>query len=133
MGRGVLLPGLTGQSEMIVGEGDLVRQLGNIDVDVLATPRLVQLMEAAAVQTIQEFIPPEQLSLGTRVKIRHLSPTPLGMKVIAHALLKEINGNRLFFLIDAYDEVERVAEGEHERVLVSKEGFLQKVNRKRAG
>jgi fluoroacetyl-CoA thioesterase len=133
MGKGVLLPGLTGQSEMIVGEGDLVRQLGNIDVDVLATPRLVQLMEAAAVQTIQEFIPPEQLSLGTRVKIRHLSPTPLGMKVIAHALLKEINGNRLFFLIDAYDEVERVAEGEHERVLVSKEGFLQKVNRKRAG
>lgn len=129
----MLLPGLTGQSEMIVGEGDLVRQLGNIDVDVLATPRLVQLMEAAAVQTIQEFIPPEQLSLGTRVKIRHLSPTPLGMKVIAHALLKEINGNRLFFLIDAYDEVERVAEGEHERVLVSKEGFLQKVNRKRAG
>ena len=128
-----MLPGLTGRAEMIVGEGDLVRQLGNIDVDVLATPRLVQLMEAATVQTIQEFIPPEQLSLGTRVKIRHLSPTPLGMKVIAHALLKEINGNRLFFLIDAYDEVEKVAEGEHERVLVSKERFLQKVNRKRAG
>ena len=128
-----MLPGLTGQSEMIVGEGDLVRQLGNIDMDVLATPRLVQLMEEAAVQTIQEFIPPEQLSLGTQVKINHLSPTPLGMKVIARALLKEINGNRLFFLIDAYDEVEKVAEGEHERVLVSKERFLQKVNRKRAG
>ena len=128
-----MLPGLTGQSEMIVGGGDLVRQLGNIDMDVLATPRLVQLMEEAAVQTIQEFIPPEQLSLGTQVKINHLSPTPLGMKVIARALLKEINGNRLFFLIDAYDEVEKVAEGEHERVLVSKERFLQKVNRKRAG
>ena len=128
-----MLPGLTGQSEMIVGVGDLVRRLGNIDMDVLATPRLVQLMEEAAVQTIQEFIPPEQLSLGTQVKIKHLSPTPLGMKVIAHALLKEINGNRLFFLIDAYDEVEKVAEGEHERVLVSKERFLQKVNRKRAG
>jgi len=128
-----MLPGLTGQSEMIVGVGDLVRRLGNIDMDVLATPRLVQLMEEAAVQTIQEFIPSEQLSLGTQVKIKHLSPTPLGMKVIAHALLKEINGNRLFFLIDAYDEVEKVAEGEHERVLVSKERFLQKVNRKRAG
>jgi fluoroacetyl-CoA thioesterase len=128
-----MLPGLNGQFEMVVGEGDLVRQLGGIDVDVLATPRLVQLMEAAAVQTIQEFIPPEQLSLGTRVKIRHLSPTPLGMKVIAHALLKEIDGNRLLFLIDAYDEVEKVAEGEHERVLVSKERFFQKVNRKRVG
>jgi fluoroacetyl-CoA thioesterase len=128
-----MLPGLNGQFEMVVGEGDLVRQLGGIDVDVLATPRLVQLMEAAAVQTIQEFIPSEQLSLGTRVKIRHLSPTPLGMKVIAHALLKEIDGNRLLFLIDAYDEIEKVAEGEHERVLVSKERFFQKVNRKRVG
>jgi fluoroacetyl-CoA thioesterase len=128
-----MLPGLNGQFEMVVGEGDLVRQLGGIDVDVLTTPRLVQLLEAAAVQTIQEFIPPEQLSLGTRVKIRHLSPTPLGMKVIAHALLKEIDGNRLLFLIDAYDEVEKVAEGEHERVLVSKERFFQKVNRKRVG
>jgi fluoroacetyl-CoA thioesterase len=130
---GVMLPGLTGQSEMIVGEEDLVRHLGNIDVDVLATPRLVQLMEEAAIQTIQEFIPSEQLSLGTQVKIKHLSPTPLGMKVIARALLKETNENRLFFLIDAYDEMEKVAEGEHERVLVSKERFLQKVNRKRAG
>jgi fluoroacetyl-CoA thioesterase len=107
--------------------------LGNIDVDVLATPRLVQLIEEATVQTIEEFIPPEQLSLGTQVKIKHLSPTPLGMKVTAHALLKEINGNRLFFMIDAYDEVEKVAEGEHERVLVSKERFFQKVNRKRTG
>jgi predicted thioesterase len=116
---------------MIVGEEDLVKQLGNIDMDVLATPRLVQLMEEAAIQSIQEFIPPEQLSLGTQVKIKHLFPTPLGMKVVAHALLKEINGNRLLFLIDAYDEVEKVAEGEHERVLVSKERFLQKVNGKR--
>jgi predicted thioesterase len=128
-----MLPGLTGQSEMIVGEGDLVKRLGNIDMDVLATPRLVQLMEEAAIRTIQEFIPSEQLSLGTQVKIKHLSPTPLGMKVIARALLKEINENRLLFLVDAYDEVEKVAEGEHERVLVLKERFLQKVNRKRVG
>ncbi len=128
-----MLPGLTGQSEMIVREGDLVKRLGNIDVDVLATPRLVQLMEEAAIRTIQEFIPPGQMSLGTQVKVKHLSPTPSGMKVIARALLKEINGNRLFFLIDAYDEVEKVAEGEHERVLVSKERFFQKVNRKRVG
>ncbi len=128
-----MLPGLTGQSEMIVGEGDLVSHLGSIDVNVLSTPRLVQLMEAAAIKAIQEFIPSDQLSLGTHVKIRHLSATPLGMKVIAHAILKEVNKNRLTFLVDAYDEKEKVAEGEHERILVSKERFLQKVDKKRAG
>ena len=128
-----MLPGLTGQSEMMVREGDLVSQLGSIDVDVLSTPRLIQLMEAAAIKAIQEFIPSDQLSLGTHVRIKHLSPTPLGMKVIAHAILKEVNKNRLIFLVDAYDEVEKVAEGEHERLLVSKEGFLQKVKKKRTG
>ena len=65
------------------------------------------------------------------MKVRHLSPTPLGMKVTAHALLKEVDKNRLLFVVDAYDETDKVAEGEHERILVSKERFLQKVNRKK--
>lgn len=128
-----MITGLTGKSEMMVRDEDLVSQLGKIDVDVLSTPRLVQLMEAAAIEAIQKFIPSDQLSLGTLVKIKHLSPTPLGMKVVAHALLKEANKNRLLFLVDAYDEIEKVAEGEHERILVSKERFLQKANKKRTG
>jgi predicted thioesterase len=128
-----MITGLTGKSEMTVRDEDLVSQLGKIDVDVLSTPRLVQLMEAAAIEAIQKFIPSDQLSLGTLVKIKHLSPTPLGMKVVAHALLKEANKNRLLFLVDAYDEIEKVAEGEHERILVSKEQFLQKANKKRTG
>jgi predicted thioesterase len=53
------------------------------------------------------------------------------MKVAAHALLKEVDENRLLFLVDAYDQKEKVAEGEHERILVSKERFLQKVERKK--
>jgi len=126
-----MVPGLTGKSEMVVGAEDLVSRLGKVDVNVLSTPRLIQLMEAAAIEALQGFTLSDQVSLGTQVKIKHLSPTPLGMKVVAHALLKEVNENRLFFLVDAYDEVEKVAEGEHERILVSKERFLQKVEKKR--
>ena len=128
-----MVPGLIGKSEMVVREEDLVSKLGSIAVDVLSTPRLIQLLEAAAVEAIQEYMPSDQLSLGTQVKIKHLSPTPLGMKVTAHALLKEVDRNRLFFLVDAYDEKDKVAEGEHERILVSKERFFQKVEKKRAG
>ena len=131
--EGEMVPGLAGKSEMIVKEEDLVRQLGDVPVDVLSTPRLVQLLEAAAINAIQDFIPTNQVSLGTEVKIKHLSATPLGMKVTANALLKRIDKNRLFFLVDAFDEKEKVAEGEHERVLVSKDQFLQKVERKRTG
>jgi len=128
-----MVPGLIGKSEMIVKEEDLVRELGDVPVDVLSTPRLIHLLEAAAIEAIQDFIPTDQVSLGTEVKIKHLSATPLGMKVTANALLKGVDKNRLFFFVDAYDETEKVAEGEHERVLVSRERFLQKVEKKRAG
>jgi len=128
-----MVPGLTGKSEMVVKEEDLVSQLGGVPVAVLSTPKLIQLLESAAVVAICDFIPPDQVSLGTEVRMRHLSATPLGMKVTANALLKSVEKNRLLFLVDAYDEKEKVAEGEHERVLVSKEGFLQRVEKKRTG
>jgi predicted thioesterase len=128
-----MIPGLIGKSEMIVKDEDLVKQMGDVDVNVLSTPRLIQLLETAVIDAIHEFIPTDQVSLGTEVKIKHLSVTPLGMKVTAHALLKGVEKSRLFFLVDAYDEKEKVAEGEHERVLVSKERFLQKVEKKRKG
>ncbi|HSB04315.1 MAG TPA: hotdog domain-containing protein [Thermodesulfobacteriota bacterium] len=116
---------------MVVKEEDLVSRLGGIAVEVLSTPRLIQLLETAAIEAIQDFISADQISLGTEVKIKHLSATPLGMKVTAHALLKGVEKNRLLFLVDAYDEKEKVAEGEHERVLVSKERFLQRVEEKK--
>ncbi len=128
-----MVPGLTGKSEMIVKGEDLVSQLGEVTVNVLSTPRLIQLLEAAAINAIQEFIPTDQVSLGTEVKMKHLSATPLGMKVTASALLKGVEKNRLFFLVTAYDEKEKVAEGEHERVLISKDQFLQKVEKKKVG
>jgi predicted thioesterase len=128
-----MVPGLIGKSEMIVKDEDLVSRLGNVPVEVLSTPRLIQLLETAAVEAIRDFIPSDQVSLGTELRIKHLSATPLGMKVTANALLRGIQKNRLLFLVDAYDEKEKVAEGEHERVLVSRERFLQKVKEKRGG
>jgi len=122
-----MVPGLTGTCDMVVKEEDLVSSLGH----VLSTPRLIQLMEAAAIEAIKGYMSSGELSLGTRVSIQHLSATPLGMKVTAHALLKRVEKNRLFFLVDAYDEKEKVAEGEHERLVVSKDWFVQKVAKKR--
>ncbi len=128
----VMYPGLMGKSEMIVRGKDLVSRLGGVTVQVLSTPRLIQLLEAAAVDAIREFLGPDQMSLGSLVKIKHLSPTPLGMRVTAHAILKEVNDRRLLFWVDAHDELEKVAEGEHERVLVSREKFLLRIEKKKA-
>ncbi|MCX8118632.1 MAG: hypothetical protein N3G78_11940 [Desulfobacterota bacterium] len=127
-----MLPGLTGKAEMVVQEEDLVSHIGPFQIHVLSTPRLIQLMEEAAIQAIEANLPPDRISLGTQIRMRHLAPTPLGMRVVSYALLKEIQKNRLLFQVEAYDEEEKVAEGEHERVLVSKDSFGQKVDQKRA-
>jgi predicted thioesterase len=127
-----MVPGLNGVSEMVVAEEDLVSRLGGVGLNVLSTPRLIQLMEAAAIEAIKEFIPDQQVSLGTRVNIRHLSATPLGMKVTAHAMLQSVEKNRLLFMVNAYDQKGKVAEGELERVLVPLARFLQKVEEKKA-
>lgn len=125
-----MYPGLMGSSEMIVREEDLVSRIGGVTLDALSTPRLIQLLESAAVAAIQGFVGPDQISLGTLVKVRHLAATSLGMRVTAHAVLKEVCGRRLVFWIDAYDELEKVAEGEHERILASRERFANKVKKK---
>jgi len=127
-----MYPGLMGKSEMIVREEDLVSRIGGVTLDVLSTPRLIQLLESAAVAAIQGFVRPDQISLGTLVKVRHLAATPLGMRVTAHSVLKEVDDRRLVFWIDAHDELEKVAEGEHERILVSRERFINKVEKKKA-
>ncbi len=127
-----MIPGLMGKAEMVVKEEDLVSHLGNREVHVLSTPRLVQLMEEAAIKAIEGMIPTGQLSLGTQVNIKHRSATPLGMRVTGHAILKEVHQNRFLFLVDAYDEKEKVAEGEHERVIVSREQFEHKLMQKKA-
>lgn len=128
-----MVPGLCGESKMIVKEEDLVSSMRGMAIEILSTPRLIQLMEEAAIKAIQEFIPNDQISLGAAVKIRLIAATPLGMEVTANALLKETVKNRLFFLIDAYDEKEKIAEGEHERVIISRKRFLQGTEKKRVG
>jgi len=126
-----MYPGLTGKLEMAVREEDLAGRLGDAKINVLSTPRLIQLLEAATIEAIKGFLSPDQISLGTRVKILHLAPTPLGMRVTAHAVLKEVDSRRLLFEIDAYDEIEKIAEGEHERIIVSEEWFLQRIAKKK--
>ena len=128
-----MLPGLNGVSEMVVAEEDLVSRLGDVPIHVLSTPRLVQLLEAAAVEAIKEYLHDNQVSLGIQVNIRHLAATPLGMKVTAHALLTSVEKNRLLFMVNAYDQKEKVAEGEHERVLVPMDRFLQRLDEKKVG
>ena len=78
-----MIPGLTGKCEMVVKEEDLVSRLGDIPVNVLSTPRLIQLLENAAIEAIREHMPGDQVSLGAEIRVRHLSETPLVLRAQA--------------------------------------------------
>jgi predicted thioesterase len=121
-----LTPGLTAEEETIVTEDDTAERLGSGSVPVLGTPALVGLMEGAAIRALEEHLPPGMTTVGSRVDIRHLAPTPVGMRVRARAELVEVEGRRLVFRIEAWDERQQIGEATHERFVVDRERFIAK-------
>jgi predicted thioesterase len=125
-----IAPGLVGEVELVVQEADTAHAHGNAGVHVLATPRLIGLLEKAAIAAVAPHLPPGASTVGTRLDVRHLAPTPVGMRVRARAVLREVDGRRLVFAVEAHDPLEPVAEGTHERAQVSQTRFLERVAEK---
>jgi len=122
--------GLTGHQELVVSKKDLASFAGNLGVDVLSTHRVVLLLEMAARNAILGRMPKGKITLGTRIDIRHLAAAPLGAKVRAEARLISVEGRRLLFQVAAYDQFEKLAEGENEHILASLEWFRNRVRQK---
>ena len=110
--------GLSGEVEEVVTERLTAEALGNKGVKVYATPYVICLMENAAQAAMLPHLPPGAGTVGTLVEMKHLAATPLGMKVRAKATVVETDGKRCLFQIDVFDEVEKIAEGRHERFIV---------------
>jgi fluoroacetyl-CoA thioesterase len=128
-----LKPGLTGSAELVVGEEHTAPRVGSGRVHVLATPVMINLIEAAALIAAESLLPPGHQSLGTRLDVRHFAATPVGMRVIATAELVAIDGRNLFFRVEVRDEKEPIGDGTHERVVVNVERFAARVQRKIEG
>ncbi len=126
-----IVPGLVGQSEMFVHEENTARHLGSGNVAVLATPEMVRLMEKAAVAAVDHLLPDGYRTVGVEVDVRHLAATPVGMRVRAQAELAAVEGRKLTFRVEAFDEVERIGEGEHKRAIIDLERFTERVEAKR--
>lgn len=116
--------GLSAEVERRVGADDLASALGSGGMGVLGTPALVALCEAAAYLAVAPVLEEGQSSVGTRIDLEHLAPTPPGLIVHARATLVAIQGRRLQFEIEAWDERRPVGRGTHERVVVEVARFL---------
>jgi predicted thioesterase len=125
-----LTVGMTGSAELIVGEEHTAPRVGSGRVHVLATPVMINLMEAAALAAVEQHLPQGHQSLGTRLDVGHYAATPTGMRVRATAELKKIDGRTLEFRVEAHDERERIGDGTHTRVVVNVARFDQRVQAK---
>ena len=126
-------PGLVGTVEVTVQPADTAHALGNTGVHVLATPRLVALLELAAIRAVEAHLPPGAGTVGTRIDVRHLAATPVGMRATIRATLREIDGRWLVFDIEGHDEAEPIVEGTHERFQIDQARFLARIATKGGG
>jgi len=125
--------GLTGSAEITVQDADTAPRIGSGRVSVLATPVMINLMEAAALNAVERLLPPGHQSLGTRLDVGHYAATPVGMRLRATAELTKVEGRNLEFRVEAFDEKERVGDGMHTRVVVNVARFDERVQRKLTG
>ncbi len=128
-----LREGLTFEMERRVTEAESSDRHGNPIVHVLTTPIVVEWMEEVATAGVQQYLPEGQGTVGSVVNMKHLAATPIGLMVRVAAHLKQIDGRRLVFWIEAFDEVEKIAECHHERFIVDLARFHDKVGKKRGG
>ena len=126
----MLTPGLRGEAHLTVDFIHTAAALGDFGVVVLGTPYMINLMEIASAKAVEPELETGQTTVGTQVDVRHLAATPIEMKVTATARLVEVDGSRLVFEVEAYDEREKIGEGRHERFVMNLERFLERTRAK---
>jgi predicted thioesterase len=119
-----LQPGLVGEAHTTVTSSNVASAFGSGHVDVFATPAMIALMENAAINAVGQMLAEGSATVGSAISIRHVAATPVGLEVRARAELLEVDGRRLTFRVEAFDPVEKIGDGSHERYVVNLDRLL---------
>jgi predicted thioesterase len=126
--------GTKGHFELVIEARHLANQFKDLILPpVFATPMMVLVMENAALNAVREFLGPGQTALGTRIDVRHLAATPAGHRVRAEAEVVKVEERHVEFRVVAWDEVEEIGRGTHERMVVDLNRMSNRVAKKRIG
>lgn len=120
----------TGKKQLIVTQYYTASAWGSGLMDILATPAMIALAESTCMESVQGDLEQGMTTVGTKVDIEHLSPTPLGMTVTCKSKLIEIDRRRLVFHVELFDDKGLIGKGRHERFIVNADAFQQKANAK---
>ena len=122
--------GTTGELNFTVGQEHVIDFATDGMPAVLATPRLIGLLERTAREALYPFLESNERTVGMEIEIRHLAPTPLGAQVTCTARVISTEGNSVTFHVEARDEHELIVRGLHKRGVIRVESFARRVARK---
>ena len=128
-----ITPGLTGTAETVVAPDQTAPFVGSGRIAVLATPVMINLIEAAALTAVEHLLPEGHQSLGIHLDVGHTAATPVGLRVTATAEVTHVERRTITFRVEARDEREPIGGGTHQRVVVSVARFDERVQRKLRG
>jgi len=128
--KDTLKPGIEYTHKFLVPAGKTVAGLYpeaeefNLMPEVFATGFLVGFIEWACIRALNPHLNwPEEQTVGVSININHIAATPPGLEVTAKVKLAKVDGRRLFFDVEVYDEIDLISQGKHERVIINKEKF----------
>jgi fluoroacetyl-CoA thioesterase len=126
------LVGLEGVAAVTVTPDRTADAYGNAGLHVFATPALVALIERAAIAALAGQLDAGEGSVGSIVRVTHQAPTPLGATITARARVRAVDGNQIWFDVEANDGTEQVGEGEHLRIVIDEARFMRRIEKKAA-
>lgn len=126
----MLQTGIKGKKEITVTLDKTAKAMGSGTMDVFATPAMIALMENTAFESVASELEEGSGTVGTALDIKHVSATPVGMKVTCESELVKVDGRALTFSVKAFDEAGLIGEGTHERFIVFEEKFQKKADDK---
>jgi len=127
----ILKPGLSAEKTDIVSKKNTASSYGSGFLDVFSTPAMIALMEGTALQAVDPLLPQGWSTVGTELNVKHLSATPLDMKVSAKAELLSVDGRALLFKVEAFDEAGKIGEGTHARFVVESSKLIARAEAKK--
>ena len=122
--------GIKGKKSFFVTGDKTAKVVGSGTLEVLATPMMVAWMENTAASSVTDSLEYGYTPVGTHITAEHISPTPIGVEVTCESELIEVNDRELVFKIEAYDEIKKVGEATHKRMIVNKDRFQKKAETK---
>jgi fluoroacetyl-CoA thioesterase len=126
----LILPGMTREDSFLITVENSAIHLGSGSSRVLATPWMIAFMERVSHRLLTCCLPEGFSSVGTHLDVHHLAPTPVGATIRVRAEVLSLEENRVYFLVEAWDNLEKIGEGKHERVVIDEARFLRRVEKK---